>query len=183
MTELKKWTEVKIDKLVIEKARKSYKYQPLLTEKLDQHEDDFSEMTLLEIVLWKTNRYPMISQDLIDDINDLKKIYSEEKAKALLRKMLNKERKGFDLPMASTVLRFAVPKELQIIDQRVYRFITDEPYLKIPYNVEEKITLYFKYIKKLKEVADQMGVKFEESDRILYQLDKDHNGEISLKTS
>ena len=45
---------------------------------------------------------------------------SKKRAKEIL------ERKGFDFPMASTVLRFAVPDRLQIIDQRVYRFITEE---------------------------------------------------------
>jgi thermostable 8-oxoguanine DNA glycosylase len=183
MAVLKKWRDIKLGEDVLENARKAYKYQAALTEKLDSHEGDFSEMTLLEIVLWKTNRYPMISQDLIDDINDLRKSYSEEKARALLRKMLNKERKGFDLPMASTVLRFAVPKELQIIDQRVFRFITQEPNLKLSTNIDKKINLYFWYIGMLKSVSKKMGIKFEESDRILYQLDKEHNGDISLQTS
>lgn len=111
------------------KATTEYSYQPKLTKKLDSHSGDFSEQTLLEIALWKTNRYPTITDDLLDDINDLRKGYSEDKARKLLRKLL--ELKGFDLPMASTVLRFAVPDELQIIDQWVYRFITEENGLKI----------------------------------------------------
>jgi len=163
------------------KADTEYNYQPQLTKKLDSHSGDFSEQTLLEIALWKTNRYPTISQDFLDDINDLRKDYSEDKARKLLRKLL--ELKGFDLPMASTVLRFAVPDKLQIIDQRVYRFITEEDYLKIPYNIEQKIMLYFNYINQLKSICQQKNIPFFKADRVLYQLDKIHNKEIRLKTS
>ncbi len=163
-------------------AEKSYNYQPQLTERLDNFLSDFSETTLLEIVLWKTNRYPTITQEIIDDINNIRKDYSEDKAGLLLKKLL--ELKGFDLPMASTVLRFAVPTKLQIIDQRVYRFITkDEDYLKIPYNIDQKINLYFKYIKRLHKICSEMTIPFSKSDRILYQLDKIHNKDIPLKTS
>ena len=163
------------------KADKEYKYQPWLTEKLDNHSGDFSEQTLLEIALWKTNRYPTITQDLLDDINNLRKNYAEEKARKLLRKLL--ELKGFDLPMASTVLRFAVPNELQIIDQRVYRFITDKDCLDIPYNIEKKIELYFNYIQQLQSICQQKDIPFSKADRLLYQLDKIHNKDIRLKTS
>lgn len=165
------------------KADREYNYQPQLTEKLDNHSGDFSEMTLLEIALWKTNRYPTITQDLLTDINNLRKSYSEEKAKNVLRKLLSKEVKGFDLPMASTVLRFAVPDQLQIIDQRVYRYITDNDCLDIPYNVEKKIKLYFNYINELKTICQKHNILFSKADRILYQLDKIYNKDIRLKTS
>lgn len=162
-------------------ADRDYKYQPQLTEKLDNHFGDFSEQTLLEIALWKTNRYPTITQDLLYDINELRKSYNQENARKLLRKLL--DLKGFDLPMASTVLRFAVPDELQIIDQRVYRFITEKDCLDIPYNVEKKIDLYFKYIDQLKRICQQKSIPFSKADRTLYQLDKIHNKHIRLKTS
>ena len=162
-------------------ADKEYRYQPHLTKKLDRHSGDFSETTLLEIALWKTNRYPTITQDLLDNINDLRKSYSEQKARNLLRILL--DLKGFDLPMASTVLRFAVPDQLQIIDQRVYRFITDKDCLKIPYNVDQKVELYFEYIEQLKNICISYNIPFSRADRILYQLDKIHNKDISLKTS
>jgi thermostable 8-oxoguanine DNA glycosylase len=164
------------------KADKEYNYQPQLTEKLDNLIGDFSEITLLEIALWKTNRYPTITQDLLYDINDLRKTYSYQKARDLLRKLV--KLKGFDLPMASTVLRFAVPDMLQIIDQRVYRFITpDEDYLKIPYNIEQKLDLYFNYIDRLKNACRIYSIPFAKADRILYQLDKIYNKGIRLKTS
>jgi thermostable 8-oxoguanine DNA glycosylase len=162
-------------------ADKEYSYQTHLTQKLDSHSGDFSETTLLEIALWKTNRYPTTTQDLLDDINDLRKIYSEQRARNLLLKLL--DLKGFDLPMASTVLRFAVPDQLQIIDQRVYRFITDKDCLKIPYNVDQKVDLYFNYIERLKNICNDYDIPFSKADRILYQLDKIHNKDIRLKTS
>jgi thermostable 8-oxoguanine DNA glycosylase len=166
-----------------EQAMKSYSYQDELTKRLDSYKEDFTEMTILEIVLWKTNRYPKLADGVINDINDLRKEYTEEKARNLLRKLLSDDSRGFDLPMASTVLRFAVPDQLQIIDQRVYRFITDHDHLKIPFNVEKKIDLYFDYIKALREKCDESGVSFNVSDRIFYQLDKERNKEIKLQTS
>ena len=165
----------------IETADQDYKFQQELTSKLDLHTGDFTEVTILEIVLWKTNRYPEISKSLIEDINRLRSSYSLDKAKALLRRLLLS--KGFDLPMASTVLRFACPDQLQIIDQRVYRFITpDNDSLKIPFNIEEKIALYFRYILSLKTLCAEHDIPFHKSDRILYQLDKSENKGIPITT-
>lgn len=164
----------------ISKAEELYKFQPELTAKLDNQKDDFTDVTFLEIVLWKTNRYPEIKDDIVEQVNMLRNNYSEERAKDVLRKLLSL--KGFDLPMASTVLRFAVPLHLQIIDKRVYRFIhEDVNEFKIPYNNEGKVQLYFSYIAKLKEVCSQKNIPFEKADRILYQLDKHLNAEIPIK--
>ncbi len=163
------------------RARQKYKYQKELADKLDQLVGDFTVITLLEITLWKLNRYPTITQEILEGINDLRKRYSNGKAKVLLLKLL--QLRGYDLPMASTILRFAVPDKLQIIDQRVYRFITKNDYLKLPYNKEEKVTFYFEYIEELKSICKKYNIKFSEADRILYQLDKDHNKGIKLKTS
>jgi thermostable 8-oxoguanine DNA glycosylase len=167
----------------ITRAKSEYKYQPELTKRLDAHEGDFTETTLLEIVLWKVNRYPYLDNDLLTAINDLRTKYTEEKARSLLKTLLSKKYKGFDLPMASTVLRFACPDHLQIIDQRVYRFITQENKLKLPFNVDKKIDLYFEYIKTLKAACEKYGIDFKESDRILYQLDKIHNKSIPIHKS
>ncbi|MFD2919980.1 hypothetical protein ACFS6H_09695 [Terrimonas rubra] len=168
------WTEE------ITKAEDLYKFQPELTAKLDNQKEDFTDVTLLEIVLWKTNRYPEIKDDIVEQINMLRNNYSEERAKEVLRKLLLL--KGFDLPMASTVLRFAVPLHLQIIDKRVYRFINEDVNeFKVPYNNEGKVQLYFSYIAKLKEVCTQKNIPFEKADRILYQLDKNLNSEIPIK--
>ena len=157
-------------------AEKEYHYQPLLTDKLDNRSGDFSEQTLLEIVLWKTNRYPTITQVILEDINDLRKNYSEEKARTLLKKLLGKKMKGYDLPMASTVLRFAVPDELQIIDQRVYRFIKlDKECLNIPYNIDKKVDLYFDYIKQLKIICKDYEIPFSKADCIFLTMWTHHS--------
>lgn len=162
-------------------AERKYNYQPQLTTKLDHHSNDFTQITMLEIVLWKTNRYPVVTQELLTMINSLRDSYSDAKAKDLLRLLLSKDMKGFDLPMASTVLRFAVPDRLQIIDQRVYRFITDNDRLAIPANIEKKVDLYFNYIEKLKTVCEEYQIPFYKADRILYQLDKFHNTKVKLR--
>ncbi len=165
---------------LIEDAQNAYSFQPALTEKLDNHQREFDEKTILEIVLWKTNRYPTIPEGLIDAINDLRNNYHIEKAKVVLRQLLSS--KGFDLPMASTVLRFACPDELQILDQRVYRFIMPEhDRLKAPYNIDEKVEFYFDYVDNLKLVCDKYQIPFSKSDRILYQLDKNLNADIPIK--
>lgn len=164
--------------LKLKEAEWKYAYQEKLTDKLDNHKDDFTELTLLEIVLWKTNRYPEITENLLAGINNLRKSYSEESARALLRNLL--DLKGFDLPMASTVLRFALPDQFQIIEQRVCRLITpNEPHLKIPYNKEKRIDLYFDYIKQLKTLCETQNIPFQKADRILYQLDKIENKNIT----
>ena len=160
------------------KAESEYKFQKELTKKLDSHKEDFTEMTLLEIVLWKTNRYPSVGTEIIEKINFLRKNYSEDGARSLLGELLTL--RGFDLPMASTVLRFACPNELQIIDQRVYRLILPGS-LKIPYNKEAKIKLYFEYLIRLREVCNKHQIPFEKSDRILYQLDKIKNKGVLIK--
>lgn len=165
----------------LKKAEGDYHYQDNLTKILDGITGDFSEKTLLEIILWKTNRYPVITDGLLKSINDLRKSYSVEKAKEVLKKLLDSH--GFGLPMASTVLRFAVPGELQIIDQRVYRFITDNDCLDIPTNIDEQVELYFNYINLLKKLCRDYNIIFLKADRILYRLDKTLNKDIKLKTS
>lgn len=87
----------------------------------------------------KTNRYPEVDNELISKINRLRKEYSETLADDILIKLLGA--KGFDLPMASTLLRFINPEYFQIIDQRVYRLLYGEN-LKIPFSKSKKIDLY-----------------------------------------
>lgn len=146
-----------------------FKYQKKLTEKLDGKKDDFTYETMLEIVLWKTNRFPEINDDLIIKVNELRKRYDESLSESILLKLLDS--KGFDLPMASTFLRFINPNYFQIIDQRVYRIINGED-LKIPFSKPKKIELYKKYLIDLKEICIANDIPFSKSDRILYLLDK-----------
>jgi len=85
--------------------------------------------------------------------------------------------------MASTVLRFALPGQFQIIDQRVYRFITpDHDRLKIPHNIDKKVELYFDYLSRLKSICEEFEIPFNKSDRILYQADKIENKNTPLTT-
>lgn len=146
-----------------------FKYQKGLTDKLDNKKDDFTYETILEIVLWKTNRFPEIDNDLIAKINKLRKRYDESLSDDILIKLLDS--KGFDLPMASTFLRFIDSDYFQIIDQRVYRILYGEN-LKIPFSKPKKIELYKKYLIDLKEACITYNIPFSKSDRILYLLDK-----------
>lgn len=162
----------------INKTESDYSFQKVLTKELDFIESDSNEMTMLKIILWKTNRYPELKPDTLKIINELRTSYTLDKARTALFHLL--ELKGFDLPMASTVLRFACPNELQIIDKWVYRFIMPEDKLKIPYNKTEKVELYFKYIEELKMISRKYNIPFHKSDRILYQLDKNLNTNIPI---
>lgn len=181
MSQLRKIYDVEGDlNDLLGKAEREYKFQPALTNKLDNISGDFSEITLLEIVLWKTNRYPEFTPELIDEINALRREHSIDKAKLLMKKLLSLN--GFDLPMASTVLRFACPDHFQIIDQRVYRFIyEDTDVFKKPYNDDKKVEMYFEYLEKLRAVCDGYNIPFSRADRILYQLDKDFNAKYPIK--
>lgn len=146
-----------------------FKYQKGLTDKLDNKKGDFTYETMLEIVLWKTNRFPEIDEDLIVKINELRKGYDEYLSNHILTKLLDS--KGFDLPMASTFLRFIDSDYFQIIDQRVYRILYGEN-LKIPFSKAKKVELYKKYLIDLKEACITHNIPFSKSDRILYLLDK-----------
>lgn len=149
-----------------------YNYQGELTKKLDDKYDDFSYETILEIVLWKTNRFPKISSELISNINRLRKDFNENLADNILMELLDKTRsKGFDLPMASTVMRFINPNAFQIIDQRVYRILYGKE-MKVPYNSVEKVRFYKDYLSKLKMACINYNVDFKNADRIFYLLDK-----------
>ena len=157
-----------------------------MTEKLDIVENDFDQVLINEIVLWKVNRYAKLQHDLLDKLNSIKKsdtIINEELTRSILRGLLST--KGIQLPMASTILRFKNPKLYQIIDQRVYRIIYGEN-LNLGYNQnnkknDEQIEMYLSYLVKLRSVSAAHNVKFELSDRILFMADKDLNKDEPLK--
>ena len=77
-----------------------------------------------KIVLWKMNRTPEVSDEVIDAIYSLSEIASPEEAaqsertREVVEKLLMS--KGMKLPMASTVLHFYFPNLYPIIDQRAY---------------------------------------------------------------
>lgn len=161
----------------IERASINYNYQEALTDDLDNITGDLSEVDVLKIILWKLNRYVLVNEPLRASVNDLKRHYSINNAETVLRSLLNC--RGVNLPMASAILRFAVPNHLQVIDQRAYRILTGKN-LSLPKSVDEKITLYFDYIHLLSEKCRHYNIPFHKSDRILYEIDKAVNSHLSL---
>lgn len=161
----------------IENAKAAYSYQKDLTVHLDNIPGDLAEVDILKVVLWKLNRYVQVEETLRNSINDLKRQYSTDDAKVVLRALLTC--RGIDLPMASAILRFAVPDYLQIIDQRAYRILTGKK-LTLPKSIDQKVRLYFDYILLLSEKCLRYNISFREADRILYELDRDINANERL---
>ena len=170
----------------IENQDLSFNYQNNLTNKLDNVDHDFDIKTLYEIVLWKVNRYVEFDEEILNLVNSLdpkKEIIDNSTTKLILKTLISK--KGIQLPMASTILRFRNPNAYQIIDQRVFRIIYPDKKLKIStyfsdVNIEKQIELYLTYLKDLRIVCDKLNIPFEKSDRILYMADKRINKNIKL---
>lgn len=161
-----------------------YKYQPFLTEKLDNLTEDFSQEIINEIVLWKVNRYVKISDEAKLALNLIKNADTElntELSKCVLSKLLKCN--GIRLAMASTILRFKNPNIYQIIDQRAYRIIYGKDLKYSLTNIDNQIEVYLNYLDLLKEKCNEYDIDFKLSDRILYALDKkeEFNGEIPIK--
>ncbi len=159
----------------------NYNYQKELTSNLDKLDGQFNQELINEIVLWKVNRYAKLTPEtftLLNQINKDSKEINTKLTKEILTNLLNT--KGIRLPMASTILRFKNPNIYQIIDQRVFRFIYGEE-LKISSLVEVQTKMYLDYLTKLKEVCSKYGINFLNSDRELYQIDKEINKRIRLK--
>ena len=158
-----------------ENVMKRYHYQDELTEKLDNHEGDYDQNIINEIVLWKLNRYAKIddkSLNLLNEIDKNTRELDENLTREILSELLNT--KGIKLPMASTILRFKNPYVYQIIDQRAYRYIYGKE-LKHSTKTDVEIEKYIDYLNKLKEVSKQFDIPFHQADRILYLLDKEEN--------
>ncbi|MGA2240347.1 MAG: hypothetical protein ABSG74_14170 [Candidatus Bathyarchaeia archaeon] len=161
-----------------------YDYNPDLTNELDDIKGDFDEKIINKIALWKLNRYPRLTDDLIRRLNKIG--YDEghnEEHKKLLVDLLGCS--GVQLPMASTFLRFKNPKLFQIIDQHVYRLLTGNELSLPPSNSlsnKEKISqFYFSYLEDLKKRCRELEIPFEKADRILYKADKRINKDVKLK--
>ena len=155
-----------------------FNYQKKLTDDLDELSDkEFTKEIIHEIVLWKVNRYPYLTIDVIDDLNTLIKLKPGEhkKGEKVIGKLL--EIKGIDLPMASTILRFRNPQVFQIIDKRAYRSLYGKK-LSIygSSSQSKKISTYLDYLDKLCEICKSKKLEFFFIDRLLYQFDKENNG-------
>ena len=163
-----------------------FDYQNSLTTKLDKFNSDFNQEIINEIVLWKVDRYSLFDDELIALLNQIPKagkIIDKDFKNKILIKLLNT--KGVGLPMASTILKFKNRKIFQIIDQRVYQILYGKP-IKISSSLSERkinetIMIYYNYLDKLSNVSKALKVKFEDSDRVLYMLDRRVNSSIKIR--
>lgn len=165
----------------LDEQRLEFTFQKDLTQKLDNYNWDFNQNILNEIVLWKVNRYALFDHETISLLNTITSNTTQidsEFTSTLLTHLLNT--KWVKLAMASTILRFKNPSIYQIIDQRVYRIIYGVEMPKFT-KIEDSIKLYLKYLEKLKEVCGKYKIDFNESDRVLYALDKEINSEFKIK--
>jgi len=157
-----------------------YDYQPNLTNYLDSLEDlEITQPLLNEIVLWKLNRYVVLSETNSLHIDKLKHLKSGEhrKGRVSLDSLLDAH--GIDLAMASTIMRFRNPAVFQIIDRHAYRAIYGEKYPLYPSSSNNrKISVYWDYLDKLIELSRTRHLDFKTLDRLLYVFDKETNGKL-----
>jgi hypothetical protein len=157
-----------------------YKYQPDLTAKLDALETlQFTQALINEIVLWKSNKFAQLGDELLRSIENARELHRGEhrNAESLLDSLLIVH--GVGLPMASTLLRFRNPSVFQIIDRHAYRAVYGSKFPIYPSMSRTKqIGIYFDYLDELITLCGQKKIKFETIDRVLYQFDKDINGEL-----
>src|SRR5574344_873921 len=150
-----------------------YHYQQELTKKLDNVNFDFNQEIINEIVLWKVNRYASLSPETLNLLNEIKNtntVLDTDLTRRILKALLSN--KGIRLAMASTILRFKNPKIYQIIDQRVYRFITGTEFKYSLTDIDSQIELYLSYLEILKKNCMKYQINYEMSDRIIYEMDK-----------
>ena len=159
---------------------KEYDYQPELTEKLDRiGNQNITQTTINEIVLWKVNRYVRANHELIHKLNALTSLRNGEHRQGIEALISLLETHGVDLPMASTLLRFRNPLVFQIIDQHAYRAVYGSKYpLYAGSPTTRKIATYNDYLDKLIELCRVKSIEFISSDRLLYMFDKKHNGKL-----
>jgi hypothetical protein len=159
----------------------AYEFQPELTERLDAAAgQSIDQVRLDEIVLWKLNRYVLLTEDGRAAIDAATKIQPGQHllGEDALRALLGLH--GADLPMASTILRFANPRTFQIIDRHAYRAVYGVRYpLSSASTANRKVDTYFKYLDKLHELCKLRQLDFTSIDRLLYIFDRDVNGSLT----
>ncbi|OGP88642.1 MAG: hypothetical protein A2157_16435 [Deltaproteobacteria bacterium RBG_16_47_11] len=162
----------------------NFDYNRDLTNELDIIEEDFDENIINKIALWKLNRYPRLTDELIRRLNRIRNDEEhKEEHKKILIDLLGCS--GVQLPMASTFLRFRNPRLFQIIDQHVYRLLTGYE-LSLPLsnsqrNKDKICEIYFRYLEDMKRKCKELEIPFEKADRILYKADKRINKDVKLK--
>ena len=140
-----------------------WKYQPELTEKLDNIEDDFDQAIINEIVLWKVNRYANLSHNSLQLLNKINKdatTLDHSLTTDVLLELLTQ--KGVRLAMASTILRFKNPNIYQIIDQRAFRFLTGKTLEYPERDLNQQINFYIEYLEKLNEACRTLKMNFKQ---------------------
>jgi hypothetical protein len=157
-----------------------YAQQPELTGRLDMlGKDNFTQHVINEIVLWKVNRYVSLTPDILQQIDQLRKLEpgKHRKEESVLTVLLGVH--GVDLAMASTILRFRNPAVFQILDQRAYRVVFGCKYPLSPKSAtDRKVALYFDYVDALVDLCAAKGLAFETIDRLLYKFDQAKNGKL-----
>ena len=137
-----------------------------------------------EIVLWKMNRSPSITEELIDAILGLNNIATPLQAVAsnqpetVLEQLL--QTKGIQLPMASTILHFYYPEVYPIIDQRAYRELYGIDYPKTMIKVSSLVEIYMNYIRDCYDYQQKNcpELSFSLIDKVLYQMDKEKGNKV-----
>ena len=117
-----------------------------------------------------------LTDQLFQRINNLKflKYGQHRDGREVLEYLLNV--RGIDLPMASTILRFRNPNVFQMIDRHAFRAIYDEDYpLYSTTPINNKITVYFKYLDTIIEMCERKNLDFLTIDRLLYEFDRKIN--------
>jgi hypothetical protein len=157
----------------------NYKYLQEVTVRLDNTPSDgLDQQRLFEIALWKVNRYPVLSDELLAELWALKNIApaAHRGARTTLCALL--ACRGVQLPMASTFLRFVNPKAFQIYDERAARMLWGSGHAAVPNKPASGVVeytgtaadQYFYYLDDLRAICSP-ELPFESADRILYQLD------------
>ena len=79
----------------------NYDYLPQITPMLDSYDGDFDQVIVNKIVLWKVNRYPIVHDAILQELNGIKKTdvsILPVAVKTLLLKLLSCH--GIQLPKA-----------------------------------------------------------------------------------
>ena len=179
-------TSIKDPFFTIKESDKEFDYQPVLTNRLDKHSDEFDQSVINQIILWKVNRYADLPNELIEKLNSIDPtddILDVHITREIIHDLL--QVKGVRLAMASTILRFRNPKVYQIIDQRVFRVLYKKQF-KVSTSlskakVDEQVNLYIQYLSDLRKACIQLNINFEDADRVLYNADKRLNRGVKIK--
>jgi thermostable 8-oxoguanine DNA glycosylase len=154
---------------------RNFNVYPELTAKLDAGGWKFTQEIINEIALWKVARYALLPSAALNDLDKLRSLKPKEHRKGapVLNDLLGI--RGVGLPMASTFLRFANPQVFQIFDRHIYRAL----YGRLPTSLSKDpvkcLPIYHRFLDDLHAVCGKLSMPFSDSDRILFEFDKQEN--------